>query len=230
MEQYPPLVLEFEFKNERFKSAQKGLEFFAKDLGERYDKLGPVLKARMEWFLKGIAQALYKAHSTPWPGGTSPKGKEPGTLSMRSGRAVRSILQSVKVRGESPGDIQGRIGGVFYLRTHEFGATIRAKKANYLTIPLKAALNPDGTPKRKKAKDWSNTFVAKSKKGNLIIFRKVDGGIEPLYLLKKEVKIPARLGMGFRLRQQLPYFVDKATQDMYKLLLHNKRESALATA
>ncbi len=76
---------------------------------------------------------------------------------------------------------------------HERGATIRAKNAQYLTIPLPAALNKNGTPKRPTARSWPNTFVQRSKKGNLLIFQKKGKDIIPLYVLKKSVVIPKRL-------------------------------------
>ncbi len=215
---YSPLTIEFEFRNQRFQSAQRGLEYLARDLGEQYAKLGPIMKARMQWFLRGVAEALAQAHGTPWKEGTTEK-----TLSRRSGKAVRSIRNSVRVTGDKPENIEGRIGGIFYLRTHEFGATIKAKRATYLTIPTDYALNPDGTPIRPNARSWPNTFVAKSKKGNLIIFqRQPDKSIIPLYVLKKEVKIPARLGMGLRLKQNVAYFVDKVSDDMLKALRGDK--------
>ena len=71
-----------------------------------------------------------------------------------------------------------------------------------MTIPLDAALNANGTPKKKRARDWKDTFVAKSKRGNLIIFQKRGRRIVPLYVLKKRVRIPARLGLRKELRKQ----------------------------
>jgi hypothetical protein len=69
-----------------------------------------------------------------------------------------------------------------------------------------------GVPLRKRARDWQNTFVARSRKGNLIIFQKRGRkNIRPLYLLKPEVTIRPRLGMEKNIHgQMLPYFNRRA--------------------
>jgi hypothetical protein len=139
-------------------------------------------------------------------------------LAVRSGGAGKSIRDSVRVEGHSLKDVAGFIGGKFWLKTHEYGATIKVKNAKYLTIPLRAALSAQGVPLKQKAKDWPNTFIAKSKKGNLIIFQRRGADIVPLYVLKKEVKIPKRLGLGDTLRAGLPYFVDKSMAAMVKAI------------
>jgi hypothetical protein len=117
--------------------------------------------------------------------------------------------------------VQGEIGtnGVPYGRIHETGGTIRAKNGKYLTIPLPAALNSDGTPKKRSAREWDRTFVRESKAGNLLIFQKRGSGIVPLYVLKKKVRIPARLGLGDTLKTGTSYFVDKAMQAMLREIM-----------
>jgi hypothetical protein len=62
----------------------------------------------------------------------------------------------------------------------------------------------------KSARDWPNTFVAKTKAGNLVIFQKRGATIVPLYVLKTQVTIPPRLNMRTSLDAGLPYFVDRA--------------------
>jgi hypothetical protein len=71
-------------------------------------------------------------------------------------------------------------------------------------------------PYRRSARDWDNTFVARSKKGNLIIFQRRGVQITPLYVLKTSVKIPARLGMGQTLNIGIPYFVERAMDRIVK--------------
>jgi len=203
------IAFEFEFRNQRYRSAEQGLRAFAASLNKAPERMAPALKRELRTFLDGVSRAMQQRHGNPWPGGTGPK-----TLSRRSGRALQSIAQSIDVRGSTLADIQGSIGGVGYLRTHEYGATIRAKRAKYLTIPLPPALNPDGTPKKRSARDWHDTFVITSKAGNLLIVQKRAGRIVPLYVLKKEVTIPARLGMRDTLQAGLPLFVDRAMSRM----------------
>ena len=80
-------------------------------------------------------------------------------------------------------------------------------------------MNANGTPKKMSAREWDRTFVRRSKKGNLIIFTRSGKSLIPLYLLKKEVKIPPRLGMQKTLEVGLPRFVDKAMEAMLKEIL-----------
>jgi hypothetical protein len=173
--------------------------------------VGPVLREQLEHFLNGVAARMVKNHSGTWPAGTTGK-----TLSKRSGAALQSIVDSVKVTGDHPSNIEGHIGGIFYLKTQEFGATITPKKAAYLTVPLPAALDERGVPLKRGARDWENTFVKKSKAGNLIIFQKRGKDIIPLYMLVKQVVIPPRLGMRSTLQAGMGYFVDTAMAAMLK--------------
>lgn len=156
------------------------------------------MKRAMQRYLKYISDMLIKRHSQPWPGGTTAN-----SLSKRSGQAIRSIAQSLKVETTSS-DVLGYIGGIYYLQAHEDGATIRARRSKYLTIPLPAALDQRGVPRKRSAREWSNTFIIKSKNNNLLIVQRTATGIVPLYVLKKQVRIPKRLGMGEALNRYLP--------------------------
>lgn len=210
----PDFSLELEFRNKRWKDAQKGLEAFAKTLKGGIDGAAPVLGKELQLMLEGIAEAMAQRHGNPWPGGTSPT-----TLSVRSGEGIQSIRDSVKVIGSTLNDLQGEIGAKFPMSVHEEGATITPKKAKFLTIPLPAALNANGTPKKASARDWDNTFVARSKAGNLIIFRKEGTGIVPLYVLKTSVTIPPRLGLRKTINAAIPYFVERAMDEMVKAVM-----------
>lgn len=206
-------TLEFEFRNQRYKQAEAGLRALGKSIESSPQRLSKALRDHLHLFLTEVARAMAERHGSPYPGGTSAR-----TLSVRSGFARQEILNSVAVTGDQLATIQGVIGGgkAFYLKTHEYGATITPKKSKYLTIPLPAALNANGTPKKKSARDWNNTFVATSKAGNLIIFQRVGSKIVPLYVLKKSVTIKPRLGMREALQGGIPYFVDKAVDAMLK--------------
>lgn len=210
MTTYPALEISFEFRNQRFQSAAKGLIAFSNAMTLSWKDIAPIaLRKELESFLKSVTEALAKRHGNPWPTGTTAT-----SLSRRSGDLISSIRNSVHVYGTTLQDMYGVVGSVFYGRTHEFGATIRPVKAQFLTVPLPAALNSDGTPKKKGARDWDNTFVFRSRKGSLIIAQKHGTDIIPLYVLVKEVTIPPRLKMGETLRAGVPYFVDKAMEAM----------------
>ncbi len=218
----PALTIEFEFRNQRFKDAAKGLGFVGKTLESGMTRMGPVLKRELKNYLDTVASALVTQHSAPWPGGTGVK-----SLSSRSGKAIASIPASVRVSGTTINTIQGQIGGVSYLRTHEFGATIKAKNAfknlpggPYMTIPLPASLSADGTPKKPEGlRGWDKWFVVKSKMGNWVILRREGRELVPLYILKRQVHIPPRLNMRVALEAGLPVFVDRAVEAMLRRAL-----------
>lgn len=86
-----------------------------------------------------------------------------------------------------------------YAATQEFGATITGSP--WLTIPLPDNKTASGVPRYQSAAalrdDPSvNTWIQRSKAGNLIIRAQFDGEeeIKNLWVLKKSVTIPARLG------------------------------------
>lgn len=208
--------LAMDYKGRRYVSATAGLRAFAHDLNEDADLLAPELKAELLVFLRSIATDLGRQHGSAYPS------TGPGRLSRRSGRAQRSIMESVRVfGGKTLESVGGEIGGVGYLRIHEFSGTVKARRSKYLTIPLPAALRANGTAIKPRARDWPNTFVITSKKGNKLIVQRRGKEIVPLYVLKTEVRIPARLGMRARIQRDAPVFSDRALDRMHKRLLRN---------
>ena len=104
----------------------------------------------------------------------------------------------VKVSGDSIKTLEGRLGwfdpfGAMVATTHEKGATIRGRP--WLTIPLRAAMTPAGVV-RGPARSFPNTFIIRSRGGNLLIMQSRGTGAVPLFLLKRKVEIPARLELG----------------------------------
>lgn len=75
--------------------------------------------------------------------------------------------------------------GVKYAKILETGKPIiKPKKAKMLTIPLPGI--------KGRAANFPNAFIIKSKKGNiLLVEKKGKKGLRPLFVLKKQVKIPA---------------------------------------
>lgn len=202
------------FRTKRFNDAAKGLKALGKELKADWNNAPVALGEELKEFLKSVAEAIASRHGKPWPSGTTEK-----TLSKRSGGLIASILGSVRVDGTTFDNLTGYIGAAFPAQVHEYGATIRPKKANFLTVPLPAALDSRGVPLKRSAREWDNTFVAKSKAGNLIIFQRRGSQIVPLYVLKTEVTIPPRLGMQETLTVGIPYFVEKAADAIVKSML-----------
>jgi hypothetical protein len=114
----------------------------------------------------------------------------------------------VKVEGTTWETLQGSMGGVDYLVIHEMGGVIRGH-GKLLTIPLPAALNSQGLPIRG-IRQWENTFIARSHAGNIIVFQRRLNEVVPLYVLVPQVRIRPRLGMGKELKDQMPYFLNRA--------------------
>jgi hypothetical protein len=101
--------------------------------------------------------------------------------------------------------------GTKYAVTHEYGATIRAKPGKALTIPFPAALTPAGVLKKsaRQYMEQDNVFIVKGKKGPLIVRRdSTKAGKNErwtlLFALKKQVKVPARMGLRKSFQDQMP--------------------------
>lgn len=87
--------------------------------------------------------------------------------------------------------------GVKYAQIHEYGGTVTPKNSQYLTIPLDANKTATGKTRMDARTAISQgAFFFKSKAGNLLIGQKGSGKGEvvPLFVLKKQITIPARLG------------------------------------
>lgn len=198
-------VLTLQYGSKTFGSVQEGMNQVVADLRKSWDGSVREASVALRAYLTEVAQELANRHSKPWPGGTSDN-----SLSSRSGEGVRSILRSVKVRGTTWETLSGEIGGRDYLGIHEYGGTMIGKGGKMLTIPLPAALNSKGVAPPF-ARQFRDTFVGRSKKGNLLIFQRRGAEIVPLYILVDKVTIRPRLGMRKELEAQIPYFIEQAT-------------------
>jgi len=82
-----------------------------------------------------------------------------------------------------------------YAKIHQHGGTIRAKRSKYLTIPTYLNRTPTGTTRRD-ARSFPNVAFVRSRRGRLIMLAGDDpNDLRPMFILVKEVKVPARLGM-----------------------------------
>lgn len=162
-------------------------------------RLAVAVEFEMRKYLHRVSSALITRHSRRWS--YSYRGPD---LQRRSGKGLTSIKNFI-VKRSGP-DVSGHMRLNFYMAVHEHGAIVRAKRSQYLTIPLEAALDANGIPKKRSAREWRNTFVALSRNKNLIIFHREGRRITPLYVLKKRIRIPARLGLRKELSRQRPEF------------------------
>lgn len=209
-------IVEFtlDFRSKRYTDAQLGLRAIASDLEKSDSIIYPTVKKELQKFLTDVTDALARRHGNPYPGGTSAN-----SLSKRSGDLVQSLKENTAVKGSNLENLVGEIGGIFYARIHEYGGTITAKRAKYLTIPLPAALNSNGTPKKKSARDWDKTFIITSKKGNLLIVQRDGRKLIPLYVLKTSVYIPPRLNLRKTVDTALPVWVDELSDKLLAAII-----------
>jgi hypothetical protein len=205
--------ISFEFRGQRFNDAARGLEEFYRVLSRDWADAVQTLSREMKEFLHQVVEAIAARNGGVWPGGTTET-----SLSKRSGALIAAIQGSVRVDGSTFATLTGQIGapGIPYARIQELGGTITAKNGKFLCIPLPAALDSNGLPLQSSPRDWPNTFCAKSKAGNLLIFQRRGTSVVPLYVLKTSVTIPPRLNMGATLRAGIPYFVERAMDQMVK--------------
>lgn len=139
-----------------------------------------------------LAQALKKA-ALPVVRRIKEKMAGP-VLKHRSGDLSRSVTIGGVESNLQTRALSISIGSnIVYARIHETGGTILPRRGTYLAIPLSAAQTPTGKARFSPRNAPGPTFVARSKRGNLIIFQKLSsGGIRPLFVLKRSVVIPKR--------------------------------------
>ncbi len=191
----------------QFASIDKGLKAFERGFRSAINRSSVPIGKELKRMLTLVLGEMRKRHSTPFTKDRQPVTGLTNRLLKRTGKGLDSIKKTIKVNSGA-GDfveITGQIGAPFPMSVHERGKTIRPKRAKFLAIPLPAAVDSKGVL-RMRPREWPDTFVGRSSKGNLLIFQVSGTGIIPLFLLKRKVKIPARLGMGKALTKELPFF------------------------
>lgn len=189
---------------------QAGMQAFANALQQGLVKSGQDLSQATKMWLDRVTQLVAQRHSGHWPGGTGTT-----TLSRRSGDLITSLQQGVKVTGDTLATISAELRAIFYARVQEYGGTFRGG-STLLAIPLPAALDASGRELKAAPRDWTDTFVAQTRRGNLVIFQRRGKEIIPLYVLKPTVTLRPRLGLRDELKRQLPYFVGQAVDTVVK--------------
>ncbi len=151
----------------------------AKDAMARLGRLTPELEKSLDsWKNESVRELKVRARDmrkVDWrkAGGAGGLASSIGGKRERTGRGISVVVGSGVFAPEVP-----------YALIQERGGTVRPKRAQWLAIPFR---NVKGFPR-----EYRDTFFAKSKKGNLILFQKQGkGGKKPLFSMKKEVTIPA---------------------------------------
>lgn len=172
-----------------------------------------------------LTEAVTYARQNYLTGGTTAQ-----RLRVRTGVLRASFGMQVQQRG---GEIDARIGYILpqgqrggagdpliYARIHEgwpenrSRTVIRPRSAQYLAIPLEGALTPAGVA-RGRPRDFPDTFVRRARAGRLVILQRTGSGIVPLFLLTREVSVPARPA----LRPTMQRFLPLITADLGRVLL-----------
>jgi hypothetical protein len=204
---------------------------FQVDISGAVKKLGGVSGAMRKEMRKGfrLIGADWERHvkDSIRPGG---KGNQGGSdLHNRTGALRRSVkFQLMKAPSLGVNLIVGGKGAP-HARLQEEGGTVKPRRGKYLTIPLDNAktasgalsgrykIRRGGIRKTRSGKtrvvfktDKGETFIYKSKKGNLLIAikrtgrKKINLKRDTLYVLKKSVRVRARLGAWDAIRLDGP--------------------------
>lgn len=210
--------VELDWRGKRFRDIERGLRAIGRDIDRDFEEVGPLVKKLMNQYMAGVVGSVRERMQTPWPLGTSPAGAFPGTLSKRSGELqAQFVPANINVTGNRTSDIEVSFTLPGIAAVHERGAIIRPKKSKYLTIPLPAALDARGVPLRPNARAWKDAFIIRPKKGNLLIVRRsIGGGIVPLYVLKKSVRIPKRLAFEEAFEAGTDLLADTIAQEIVR--------------
>ena len=197
------------FRGTEYANPGEGVAAAGAFLGGFATEVHPQIREALNAYLQAVAAKVASRASAPWPGGTTPT-----SISSRSGEAVTAIQAGGQV-DDHEGGFMAMIRLPEYLAIQEKGGTLRASSTEYLAIPLRAALSSSGVPLKPSPRDWGSTFVQRSRQGNLLIFLRRGRQIIPLYLLRKEVHIPARLGYFTTLSgDQLALFMTRVSQQI----------------
>lgn len=146
-------------------------------------------------------------------------------LHDRSGNMRKQLKRGVRVYGSGTVDsVRGAVVADPYVSLHEYGGKVKPKGAKALTVPLRAALRPDGTPKRRRAGSWKpfGTYIWKSKEtGNAyIVYNRKNKSRVFLYVLIHEANFKKKLGMRRHANKLMPGLVRAFGNIMLEAMTH----------
>ena len=171
----------------------------ADQVARRLERAGREMPSAVERGVK-LSSLLVHRELTIQMGGTGPSdpflgrmGAAPPKLGVRTGATRRRLSPGGKVF-KIAGQYVSAVGSPdSYVRAHEDGTTITGNP--YLRIPLAAAQTGAGQDRYvgMSVRGVPDLFVIKSKAGNLLLARKRGkDGLDILYVLKRQVRLPAR--------------------------------------
>lgn len=144
-----------------------------------------------------------------------------GAVKVRSGRLRNSIGSVVR---EKEGKLAAYIGSgqrsgkpVVYANILETGGIIRPVKRQWLTIPTEYAKTKAGAGNLR-APEVKNGFFARGKNGSLILFEGGRKTPRPMFILKKQVKIPPKRYLALSLEQSNQDAYNQIVDGLTKLL------------
>lgn len=185
---------------------------------QRLAQRAPVIFAQV--VERRFGEAVQYARTRYLSGGTTAD-----RLAVRTSRLYRAFTHRVQrtERGVTAqiGYLNASPEVLAYAHVHEgwpegrSQTVIRPRNAQYLTIPLHAA-NIGSGARAPRARDFPNTFVARSQRGNLLIFQRQGQTIVPLFVLKTEVIIPARPALRPTLERFLPLILQDLSHEVLR--------------
>lgn len=203
--------LSVSYGNRRYRDARRGLDALAATLSKNVDDFGHVVSREMRVFIAHETDALAARHSGTTTTDTA--------LAKRTGRLVKELRRGGVVHDAAKlAEVTGEITLPGEYRVQEYGGTIRPRKGQYLFAPLPAALKADGRPKKLNPRQWQHTFIAESRRGNLILFQRLGRKLIPLYALKPQVRVRPRLGLVAQFKRGFPEFADRALEALLDAL------------
>ena len=143
-----------------------------------------------------------------------------GGLKNRSGVLRRSL--KTDVYGTKLSNVGGDVyTDVVYAPIQEKGGTIRAKNAYhgvpggpYLNLPLPANKTAAGVMRQDARSVFAaGGYIIKSRIGNYIV---MSGTSQPMFVLKKQVTIPARLGMEKAAEDEIPTLLAVLNEELLR--------------
>ncbi|MDT7838206.1 phage virion morphogenesis protein [Aquabacterium sp. OR-4] len=155
-------------------------------------RLGMPLGGSMLPAMQQIARAMVTGAQMRFRMQTAPNG-QPWSKSYRARtEGGQTLSMSRRLRNSINGQATGHsatVGtNVVYAAIHQFGGVIRAKAGPFLAIPVTPAARAAGSPR-----SMEGLHVAQTLKGQFIL---VDSKGQTHFLLRRQVKIPARPFLG----------------------------------
>jgi hypothetical protein len=213
----------------------------------------------INWYINKVYADLYKQHSSPYAYVTPPgarkkrvsemSGRDRKNLRKRTGRLLADLKNAKFTRKTDSGTWESgfNIRRGSYLNLHVGERTDAPTKLlagaagptfkGRILIPLKAALNPNGTVKPITASslakmkilpfhvasemnrvDMGTEDPTKFHKFSLIIFKSSGRKLIPLYVLAKKIEIPKRVFIGEKMLQYYDDLYDKLDDEIEKQL------------